>query len=366
MRPLLELNNISYSYHTIDGETKALSDISFQLAPGEFAAVVGPSGCGKSTLLSLIAGLIEAENGTIFLDGEPSEKSFRKSAKIGYMLQHDHLFEWRSILKNVLLGAEINKSVSQETKQRAKELLRQYGLKRFINSRPSELSGGMRQRAALIRTLMPNPELLLLDEPFSALDYQTRLTVSDDIGKIIKHSGKTALLVTHDLSEAISLADRIIILTKRPAHIARIVPIAPLLIVWLGATSKTIIIAGMSVAIFGSILNLYTAFINVDQEKIKLIYTLHGNRRHALTKVVLPSSVPAIISNMKVNIGLCLVGVIIGEFLAAKSGLGYLIIYSSQVFKMDWLLMSIILLCIMAMGLYALINVVEKRVLKKY
>lgn len=122
--------------------------------------------------------------------------------------------------KNVLLGAEINKSVSQETKQRAKELLRQYGLKRFINSRPSELSGGMRQRAALIRTLMPNPELLLLDEPFSALDYQTRLTVSDDIGKIIKHSGKTALLVTHDLSEAISLADRIIILTKRPAHIA--------------------------------------------------------------------------------------------------------------------------------------------------
>ena len=126
VRPLLELNNISYSYHTIDGETKALSDISFQLAPGEFAAVVGPSGCGKSTLLSLIAGLIEAENGTIFLDGEPSEKSFRKSAKIGYMLQHDHLFEWRSILKNVLLGAEINKSVSQETKQRAKELLRQY------------------------------------------------------------------------------------------------------------------------------------------------------------------------------------------------------------------------------------------------
>ena len=129
--------------------------------------------------------------------------------------------------------------------------------------------------------------------------------------------------------------------------------LAPLLIVWLGATSKTIIIAGMSVAIFGSILNLYTAFINVDQEKIKLIYTLHGNRRHALTKVVLPSSVPAIISNMKVNIGLCLVGVIIGEFLAAKSGLGYLIIYSSQVFKMDWLLMSIILLCIMAMGLRA-------------
>lgn len=142
--------------------------------------------------------------------------------------------------------------------------------------------------------------------------------------------------------------------------------LAPLLIVWLGATQTTIIVAGMSVAIFGSILNLYTSFMTVDPGKIKLIYTLRGNRLQALTKVVLPSSVPAIISNMKVNIGLCLVGVIIGEFLAARNGLGYLIIYSSQVFKMDWLLMSIVLLCIMAMGLYALISILEKWCQKRY
>ena len=142
--------------------------------------------------------------------------------------------------------------------------------------------------------------------------------------------------------------------------------LAPLLIVWLGATQTTIIVAGMSVAIFGSILNLYTGFTTVDKEKIKLIYTLHGNKWHALIKVVLPSSIPTIISNMKVNIGLCLVGVIIGEFLAARSGLGYLIIYSSQVFKMDWLLMSIVLLCIMAMGLYALINLLEKWYLSRF
>ncbi|MGC4018270.1 MAG: ABC transporter permease [Muricomes sp.] len=141
--------------------------------------------------------------------------------------------------------------------------------------------------------------------------------------------------------------------------------LAPLLIVWLGATRTTIIVAGMSVAIFGSILNLYTSFATVDKEKVKLIYTLRGNKRHALTKVVLPSSIPSIISNMKVNIGLCLVGVIIGEFLAARNGLGYLIIYSSQVFKMDWLLMSIVLLCIMAMGLYSLINLLEKLYQKK-
>jgi len=142
--------------------------------------------------------------------------------------------------------------------------------------------------------------------------------------------------------------------------------LAPLLIVWLGATQTTIIVAGMSVAIFGSILNLYTSFTTVDPGKIKLIYTLRGTKLQALTKVVLPSSVPAIISNMKVNIGLCLVGVIIGEFLAARNGLGYLIIYSSQVFKMDWLLMSIVLLCIMAMGLYALISILEKWCQNRY
>ena len=142
--------------------------------------------------------------------------------------------------------------------------------------------------------------------------------------------------------------------------------LAPLLIVWLGATPTTIIVAGMSVAIFGSIMNLYTSFTTVDKEKIKLIHTLHGNRRHALFKVVLPSSVPAVISNMKVNIGLCLVGVVIGEFLAARSGLGYLIIYSSQVFKMNWLLMSIVLLCIMVMALYAVIGVVEKLYRKRF
>ena len=142
--------------------------------------------------------------------------------------------------------------------------------------------------------------------------------------------------------------------------------LAPLLIVWLGATQTTIIVAGMSVAIFGSILSLYTSFQEIDPEKIKLIYTLHGNKFHALTKVVIPGSIPSIINVMKVNIGLCLVGVIIGEFLAARSGLGYLIIYSSQVFKLDWLLMSIVLLCIMAMGLYAVINLVEKWYLKKF
>lgn len=222
MTPILELRNINYSYHTPEGETKALADISFSLSPGEFTAVVGPSGCGKSTLLSLIAGLMRPESGEIYLDGAPLTEN---SSKIGYMLQHDHLFEWRSVYRNVVLGLEISGTLTAETRSEAEQLLEQYGLLPFAHSRPSELSGGMRQRAALIRTLLLKPELLLLDEPFSALDYQTRLTVSDDIGQIIRSSGKTALLVTHDLSEAVSLSDRVAILSKRPASITRIVPI---------------------------------------------------------------------------------------------------------------------------------------------
>lgn len=172
--------------------------------------------------MSLIDGLMRPESGELLLNGAPLTDN---SSKIGYMLQHDHLFEWRSVYRNILLGAEINGPITPEVKARALDLLDQYGLGQFAGSKPSELSGGMRQRAALIRTLLLDPELLLLDEPFSALDYQTRLKVSDDIGQIIRHSGKTALLVTHDLSEAVSLSDRIIILSQRPAKVVRIVPI---------------------------------------------------------------------------------------------------------------------------------------------
>ena len=223
MIPLLELKNISLSYHTLEGETTVLSDISFSVREGEFVALVGPSGCGKSTILNLISGLLKPEQGEILLKGEPLAHSL---VNIGYMLQHDHLFEWRSVYRNVVLGAEINGTLTSEIRRRAHDLLKQYGLEQFARSRPSELSGGMRQRAALIRTLLLEPELLLLDEPFSALDYQTRLKVSDDIGQIIRRSGKTALLVTHDLSEAVSLSDRIIILSARPARVVRIVPIS--------------------------------------------------------------------------------------------------------------------------------------------
>ena len=205
MNPVLTLDHVSYSYHTPSGETPALKDVSFSVRPGSFTSIAGPSGCGKSTLLSLIAGLIAPEKGCIRFyksDAMPA------AARIGYMLQHDTLLEWRTIYKNIL--------------QELDEMLRNYGLAAFASARPSELSGGMRQRAALIRTLVLEPDILLLDEPFSALDYQTRLEVSDDIFRIIKEQEKTALLVTHDISEAIAMGEQVIVLSSRPAGIKNV------------------------------------------------------------------------------------------------------------------------------------------------
>ena len=178
MKKVLEIKDLHYTYHTKDGETPALKEISFDVNSGEFVSIVGPSGCGKSTLLSLISGLLIPSKGTIQLMGKPLKESH---TNIGYMLQHDHLFEWRTIYHNVLLGLEIQHNLTAKSKNKAHELLETYGVAEFANSRPSELSGGMRQRAALVRTLILEPDLLLLDEPFSALDYQTRLTVGDDI-----------------------------------------------------------------------------------------------------------------------------------------------------------------------------------------
>ena len=213
---MIKIEGLSKFFRTEEVETIALNNVSLEVKDGEFVAIMGPSGCGKSTLLSLICGLMKPDAGEILLNGIPLKEN---SPLIGYMLQHDHLLDWRSIYRNVTLGPEICGTLNTATKKRAYELLEQYGLKQFASARPSQLSGGMRQRAALIRTLLPDPQLLLLDEPFSALDYQTRLTVSDDIGQIIRQSGKTALLVTHDLSEAISLSDRVIVLTNRPANV---------------------------------------------------------------------------------------------------------------------------------------------------
>ena len=221
MDALMQVSHVSYSYHTLSGETMALSDITFSVGEGEFLAVVGPSGCGKSTLLSLLSGLMEPEQGSVEFCSGPEETR----TQIGYMLQKDHLFEWRTVYRNVLLGLEIQNRMSPENLAHVEQLLEEYGLSSFKSARPSELSGGMRQRAALIRTLALDPQLLLLDEPFSALDYQTRLNVCDDVYRIIQKEKKTAVLVTHDLSEAISMADRVLILSSRPASVKKTVSI---------------------------------------------------------------------------------------------------------------------------------------------
>ena len=213
----LQFKDVCFNYFTIKNEFNAITDLSFNINKGEFVSIVGPSGCGKTTILSLIAGLLEPTKGEILLDGGSI-----KNANIGYMFQRDHLFEWRSIYKNITLGLEIKgKKKNEEDSLRIDNLLTKYGLIEFKNNHPSQLSGGMRQRVSLIRTLAVMPKLLLLDEPFSALDYQTRLDVCDDVKKIIKEEKQTAILVTHDISEAISLSDKVIVLTARPAKVKK-------------------------------------------------------------------------------------------------------------------------------------------------
>lgn len=214
MKPILKINKLKKIYHDIDGEVTAIDDISLDVYEKELLSIVGPSGCGKTSLLSILSKLEDKSGGTILFE--------KDKIVMGYMLQKDALFPWRTILENCLIGLEINHTLCDKTKKRVIDLLNTYGLGEFINKYPSSLSGGMRQRVALIRTLAIDPDILLLDEPFSALDYQTRLSLSDDVYRIIKNEGKTAILVTHDLAEAISLSDRIVVLSKRPATIKEI------------------------------------------------------------------------------------------------------------------------------------------------
>lgn len=222
MDELLKIDHLCCSYHSLEGETTALLDVSFDVKEGEFLAIVGPSGCGKSTLLSLIAGLMEPSSGAIYIDGKDAKESKKN---IGYMLQKDHLLDWRTTEKNLTLGLEIQHKLTSQSYVMINNMLNTYGLITFKDKKPTELSGGMRQRAALIRTLMLEPDILLLDEPFSALDYQTRLEVADDIWGIIRKEKKTAILITHDISEAVSMADRVVVLSNRPGTVKNIIDI---------------------------------------------------------------------------------------------------------------------------------------------
>ena len=216
---MIQLLHAAFVYQSPDGEVEALRDVSFDVQEGEFCSIVGPSGCGKSTLLSALAGLERLSGGSLELDGEPV---CGPSRKVGFMPQRDQLFEWRSIWGNVTLGLTVRGENTPQRQAHVRELLERYGLADFAQKRPSQLSGGMRQRCALIRTLAAQPKVLLLDEPLLALDYQTRLAVSADIYRIIRQEGKTALLVTHDISEAISLSDRVVVLSHRPAVVKSI------------------------------------------------------------------------------------------------------------------------------------------------
>ena len=214
---LLQLSSVSLAYHTVEGETLAIKDLDLSVFDGEFLAIVGPSGCGKTSVLSLIMGLLAPTAGTMHFSSG--------NVRLGYMLQRDHLLDHRTVEKNVLLGLEVQHRLTDETKAHALKLLDTYGLSAFRSYKPQQLSGGMRQKVALIRTLAIEPDLLLLDEPFSALDYQTRLNLSDEVYRIIRREHKTAILVTHDISEAVSMADRVAVFSARPAMLKKLIKI---------------------------------------------------------------------------------------------------------------------------------------------
>lgn len=220
-RKLVELVDVSKTYQTLKEETLALSGVSLRVHDGEFLSIVGPSGCGKSTILSLISGLLQPSAGQVRFSSE----ALKSGHAVAYMLQRDYLFEWRTIEQNVLLGLEVQNKLTKQSREYAVGLLQKYGLGKFLHHRPDQLSGGMRQKAALIRTLAVKPQILLLDEPFSALDYQTRLTLAQEVSEIIRKEKKTAVLVTHDISEAISLSSRVVVMSKRPSRVKKILPI---------------------------------------------------------------------------------------------------------------------------------------------
>ncbi len=218
----LRVENASFTYQAQNGEVKAFEGIDITASKGEFISIVGPSGCGKSTLLSVIAGLLPKSQGSVYINAKPVQGF---CDKMGYMLQRDNLLEWRTVYSNVMFGPELKGDICEQTQKRAHRLLKTYGLWEFRQNYPRQLSGGMRQRVALIRTLVMEPGILLLDEAFSALDYQTRLNVTNDVHSILKKEGVTTLLVTHDIPESISLSDKILILSARPANVKEVLNI---------------------------------------------------------------------------------------------------------------------------------------------
>ncbi|MBM7653249.1 ABC transporter ATP-binding protein [Neobacillus cucumis] len=215
----LKVQDIHHTYFTKASVTTALSDISLTVEEGEFVSFLGPSGCGKTTLLSIISSLLKPTQGTVLLENKPVSTS---KNEIGYMLQQDYLFPWKTIEENILLGLKLSKQLNENTKTAALDLLEQIGLKGVEKQLPKQLSGGMRQRVALVRTLATEPKLLMLDEPFSALDYQTKLKLEDLVSQTLDEFGKTAILVTHDIGEAIAMSDRIFLFSAKPGKIHKI------------------------------------------------------------------------------------------------------------------------------------------------
>ena len=409
MGNIITIRDAALTYQARNGEVEALRGVSFDVAEGEFVSIVGPSGCGKSTLLGVLAGLETLDGGTVELYGQPVTGA---SGRMGFMPQRDQLFEWRSIRDNVMLGLQIRRDHDPGHHAHVDTLLTRYDVSAFAAKRPDQLSGGMRQRCALIRTLATGPDILLLDEPFSALDYQTRVRIwqisllvgffafwelscriglSDGFlvsspsriaatflslcrsGDVLVHVGvscwETAVgfLLGTAAGTMVAVAmwwwptlsrildPYLVVLNALPKT-----ALGPIFIVWMGAGTGAIIVMTLAISLIVTILNMYEGFRATDAQKLRLMAAMGASRWQTLRMLVFPANYATLLNTLKVNVGLSWVGVIMGEFLVSRAGLGYLIVYGSQVFNMDLVMTSVLLLLVAAVVMYQLVLRVEK------
>mgnify|MGYP001563560658 FL=1 len=374
-----------------------LKDVDCRIRAGEFCSIIGPSGCGKSTLLSIIAGLIRPAAGAV----QVGDRVVRGVApEAGYMFQKDTLVPWRTALQNVMMPLEI---AGRADRDEARRLLRTVGLEGFEHQFPRELSGGMRKRVQLARLLAQAPRIFLMDEPFGALDAQTKLLIEEEFLRLWEGTRQTVVFVTHDLAEAITLSDRILLMTRHPGRVQRVfevgiprprgqcpatcwpatpcstwaldpyltalyslprVALAPLFILWFGIGLASKVMLAVSIVCFILLMNAYAGVRSVDQDLVNAVRTMGASDRYITYRVILPSCVPWIFSGMRIGLGMALIGTVVGEMLASQKGLGHLIAVASGSFDTTGVFASLMIIAGMAMSLNEIPKAVEQRLLR--
>jgi NitT/TauT family transport system ATP-binding protein len=357
----LEYRNVTMRFADSNGAgaLTAVRGVSFSVHDAEVVSLIGPTGCGKSTLLNIGSGLTPPSEGSAFVDGE---RVAGPNAQVAIMLQKDLLLPWRTVAENVTFGVEIQGLPLKECKRRAAALLANFKLAEFSGHYPHQLSGGMRQRVALARTLAVDPHVLLLDEPFSAVDAQTRMVLQRDLAQTLKQANKTALLITHDLAEAVTLSDRVLVMSRRPGTIIDEIRIEmPHL--WMGFTVYPKILVAILIVFFPVMVNVLTAVRNVDPDLINLARAFKASRAQIFWRIEFPSSMPPMFAGLRIGSTLAVVGVVVGELVGGNLGLGYLLTFGEGQANTPLVFVSIVMLTLVGGIAYLIVILIERRVL---